>query len=214
MPNTLKSHDDEPSKFFMVDLLDSAIQEEYYEPTIKDPLKPFPNGEKNLEDNNQEDVDGIFSMEALFPSRFKPSEFLDVSNASQSPLEPSIEIAHTLETKPPPSHLKNAYMDDSNTLPVVMSFIFSNMKEEKLIRVLKEYKRANGQIMVDTKGMRPFVCMHDIILEENQKSLIEHQRLLNPLMKKLMNKEIFNWLLSEIVYLDYHHSSGKNRLST
>ena len=44
------------------------------------------------------------------------------------------------------------------------------------------------------KGINPSICMHKILLEENVKTSIEHQRRLNPVMKEVVSKEILKWL--------------------
>lgn len=42
--------------------------------------------------------------------------------------------------------------------------------------------------------------MHKILLEDNHKKLIEHQRRLNPIMKEVVKKEIMKWLDDGILY--------------
>ncbi|XP_019267190.1 PREDICTED: uncharacterized protein LOC109244536 [Nicotiana attenuata] len=63
------------------------------------------------------------------------------------PPKPSIEEAPKLELKPLPSHLQYAYLGDSDTLPVIVSSDLSKLQEEKLLRVLREHKRAIGWTM-------------------------------------------------------------------
>ena len=50
------------------------------------------------------------------------------------------------------------------------------------------------------KGTSPFICMHKILLEENKKTSIEHQRRLNPIMKEVLRKQILKWLNAEFIY--------------
>ena len=42
--------------------------------------------------------------------------------------------------------------------------------------------------------------MHKILLEENAKTSIEHQRRLNPVMKKVVRKEVLKWLNAGFIY--------------
>ena len=42
--------------------------------------------------------------------------------------------------------------------------------------------------MDDLKGISPSICMHKILLKEIAKTLIEHQRRLNPAMKEVVIK--------------------------
>ena len=42
--------------------------------------------------------------------------------------------------------------------------------------------------------------MHKILLEENARTSVEHQRRLNPVMKEVVNKEILKWLNAGFIY--------------
>ena len=56
-------------------------------------------------------------------------------------------------------------------------------KEQKMIKILINYKEAIAWSVEYLKGISPSICMHNILLEENAKASIEHQRRLNPVMK-------------------------------
>ncbi|XP_017981004.1 PREDICTED: uncharacterized protein LOC108663028 [Theobroma cacao] len=114
--------------------------------------------------------------------------------------KPSIEEPPILESKPLPAHLRYAFLGKSSTLLVIISAAITNMQEEKLLTTLREIKKAIGRTIADIKGISPSVCMHKILLEENHKVTIERQRRLNPIMKKVVKKEIIKWLDAEIIY--------------
>ena len=42
--------------------------------------------------------------------------------------------------------------------------------------------------------------MHKILMEENEKTSIEHQRRLNPVMKKVVRKKVLKWLNVGFIY--------------
>ena len=42
--------------------------------------------------------------------------------------------------------------------------------------------------------------MHKILLEENAKPYVEHQRRLNPVMKEVVRKEVLKWLNAGFIY--------------
>ena len=42
--------------------------------------------------------------------------------------------------------------------------------------------------------------MHKILMEENAKTSIEHQRRLNPVIKEVVIKEILKWLKAAFIY--------------
>ena len=99
---------------------------------------------------------------------------------------PSVERLSQLEQKPLPSHLRYAYLEESSTLPVIISESLTAMEEEKLLRVLRDHKNAIGLSLADLKGIRPFMCMHRILLEDGHKPSVEAQRRLNPTMKEVV----------------------------
>ncbi|XP_070020654.1 uncharacterized protein [Nicotiana sylvestris] len=112
----------------------------------------------------------------------------------------SIEEAPKLELKPLPPHLQYAYLGDSDTLPVIVSSDLSKLQEEKLLRVLREHKRALGWTMSDIKGISPAFCMHKILMEDGHKPSVEKQRRINPIMKEMVRKEVIKWLDASIVF--------------
>ncbi|XP_071924949.1 uncharacterized protein [Coffea arabica] len=115
-------------------------------------------------------------------------------------LLPSVVQAPVLELKPLPKHLKYAYLGEGETLPVIISAGLSKVQEEKLFRVLREYKQAIGWTIADIKGISPAVCMHRIRLEENSKPVRQAQRRLNPLMMEVVKKEILKLLDVGIIF--------------
>ena len=42
--------------------------------------------------------------------------------------------------------------------------------------------------------------MHKILLEDNEKTSVEHQRRLNPVMKDVLRKEVLKWLNAGFIY--------------
>nr|XP_016499937.1 PREDICTED: uncharacterized protein LOC107818433 [Nicotiana tabacum] len=91
------------------------------------------------------------------------SQFEPLDRPIGLPPRPSVEEAPKQELKPLPSQLHY---------------------EEKLLRVLREHKHAIGWTMSDIKGISPAFCLHKILMEEGHKPSVEHQRRLNPIMKK------------------------------
>ncbi|KAL0311297.1 UNVERIFIED_CONTAM: hypothetical protein Sangu_2424400 [Sesamum angustifolium] len=102
--------------------------------------------------------------------------------------------APALELKELSKHLKYAYLGENNTLPVIISSKLNTLEEEKLIRVLREFKEAIRWTIADIKGLSPSTCMHRILLEEGTKPSREAQRRLNPPMMEVVKKEILKLL--------------------
>ena len=119
---------------------------------------------------------------------------------STNKLLPSIIQAPTLELKPLPSHLKYIFLGEHDTLPAIISSTLTAHEEEKLLRVLKEFKSALGWTLADIKGISPTTCMHHIFLEEGAKPTREAQRRLNPPMMEVVKKEIIKLLDCGVIY--------------
>ncbi|CAN6552298.1 unnamed protein product [Malus baccata var. baccata] len=119
---------------------------------------------------------------------------------STNKLLPSIVQAPVLELKPLPSHLKYIFLGENETLPAIISSSLTAQEEEKLLRVLKEFKSALGWTLADIKGISPTTCMHHIFLEEGAKPTREAQRRLNPPMMEVVKKEIIKLLDCGVIY--------------
>ncbi|PIM97585.1 DNA-directed DNA polymerase [Handroanthus impetiginosus] len=159
-----------------------------------------------LDLTEKEDKDDFEKVKALDASRFfKPKGVESLERTAPSKvLKPSIEEPPTLELK----HLPYAYLGESDTLPVIISSSLSNIQVNKLLRVLREHKSAIGWTTADIKGINPSFCMHKILLKDDQKPFVESQRMLNPIMKEVVKKEIIKWLDAGIIYLISDSSWG------
>src|SRR6187401_1841874 len=104
------------------------------------------------------------------------------------------------ELKPLLDNLKYVYLDEKKIYPVIISANLSEQEEEKLLKTLKKHHAAIGYTLNDLKGISPTICQHKIKLEENAKSVIDHQRRLNPKMKEVVRKEILKLLEAGIIY--------------
>ena len=107
---------------------------------------------------------------------------------------PSIEQPPILEEKPLPTHLRYAYLGDSSTLSIIISFFLSQTGEERSLRVLRGHKGAIDWSLEDINDFQPSMSMHHIMLEDDNKPTIESQRRLNSIMKEVVKKEVFKWL--------------------
>ncbi|KAM2490112.1 hypothetical protein PS1_047020 [Malus domestica] len=68
---------------------------------------------------------------------------------STNKLFPSVIQLPSLELKPLPSHLKYVFLGEQETLPVIISSSLIAQEEDKLVRVLREYKTAIGWTLAD-----------------------------------------------------------------
>ncbi|KAM2101230.1 hypothetical protein ACFX1T_028276 [Malus domestica] len=119
---------------------------------------------------------------------------------STNKLLPSIVQAPILDLKPLPSHLKYIFLGENETIPAIISSSLTAQEEEKLVRVLKEFKSTLGWTLADIKGISPTTCMHHIFLEEGAKPTREAQRRLNPPMMEVVKNEIIKLLDCGVIY--------------
>ena len=92
-----------------------------------------------------------------------------------------------------PSHLKYVFLEPEKAIPVIISSALTENEEQKLLKILRKYKEAIVWSIEDLKGIGPSILKHKILLEDNAKTLIEHQRRLNPIMKDVVRKEVLKW---------------------
>ncbi|CAN6712678.1 unnamed protein product [Malus baccata var. baccata] len=148
---------------------------------------------------SEEFIELVAALESL-PKHVGKSPNFDSIHISTNKLLPSIIQAPILEIKPLPSHLKYIFLGENETLPAIISSFLTAQEEEKLVRVLKEFKSALGWTLADIKGISPTTCMHHIFLEEGAKPTREAQRRLNPPMMEVVKKEIIKRLDCGVIY--------------
>ena len=113
----------------------------------------------------------------------------EVSNQKQQTHEQKISV-EGLTLKELPDHLKYEFLEPQKRKPVIISAALTEVEEQKLLVILRKYKEAIAWSIEDLKGISPSICMHKILLEDNAKTSIEHQRRLNPVMKEVVRKEV------------------------
>ncbi|CAL9012109.1 unnamed protein product [Prunus brigantina] len=182
-----------------IDVLDSLVFSKFLLAQSNDPLQYVLSQSQN--DLDEEVLmEMVAALEALkpYPSTFSP--LIEPLGPSATHLIPSVVKPPKLELKPLPSHLKYAYLAEFETLPVIIASDLTPLEEDKLIRVLKEFKSAIGWSIADIKGISPTMCMHRILLEEGAKPTREPQRRLNPHMKEVVRAEVLKLLDVGIIY--------------
>lgn len=113
---------------------------------------------------------------------------------------PSLLRTPKLELKPLPGHLKYIFLEEDETLPIIINAQLSEEEEAKVREVLGKYKEAIGWTLADIKGINPTICQHHIRLEDDTKPCHDPQRKLNPPMKESVLKEILKFLDLDIIY--------------
>ncbi|GJU75661.1 reverse transcriptase domain-containing protein [Tanacetum coccineum] len=144
---TLKEYSQEVPGFSNV--IASGNPTPYYNPVISNSsptLTPFGDSDFLLEE-----VDAFLALE-------------------DDPTSPEVEL------KDLPPHLEYAFLEGDNKLPVIIAKDLSVEEKAALIKVLKSHKRAIAWKLSDIKGINPEFCTHKILMEEDYKPAVQHQR--------------------------------------
>ncbi|KAL5555432.1 hypothetical protein UlMin_037668 [Ulmus minor] len=186
---------------FAISVLNRVVAETFHENFPISPLKNCILYGRTIGDDyeNDEIVECVKSFDALsiheLPKNYKFRDIKAVqSEETQTKVEPPI-----LELKQFPSHLRYAFLEDSCNFLVIINSSLSDLEEEKLLRVLREHRRAIGWTISDIKGISS-LCMHKILMEESYKPIVQPQQRLNPSMQEVVKKEVVKLLDAGIIY--------------
>ncbi|GJU18380.1 reverse transcriptase domain-containing protein, partial [Tanacetum coccineum] len=112
----------------------------------------------------------------------------------------SCEDPPDLELKDLPSHLEYRFLEDDDKLPVIIAKNLNDEDKTALIKVLKSHKRAIAWKISDIKGINPQFCTHKILMEENAKPVVQHQRRVNPKIHEVIKQEVIKLLDAGLIY--------------
>ncbi|GJR18043.1 reverse transcriptase domain-containing protein [Tanacetum coccineum] len=112
----------------------------------------------------------------------------------------SIDEPPEVELKDLPPHLEYAFLEGDNKLPVIIAKDLSVEEKAALIKVLKSHKRAIAWKLSDIKGINPEFCTHKILMEEDYKPAVQHQRRVNPKIHDVIKKEVEKLLDAGLIY--------------
>nr|GEZ14435.1 reverse transcriptase domain-containing protein [Tanacetum cinerariifolium] len=126
---------------------------------------------------------------------------IDLKQAYETKAKSSIEEAPELELKELPYHLKYAFLEETDKLPVIIMKDLKDVEKEALIKVLMSHKRAISWKISDIKGIDPGFCTHKILMEEDYKPVVQSQRRVNPKIHDVIKKEVKKLLDARMIYL-------------
>ncbi|GJR70875.1 reverse transcriptase domain-containing protein [Tanacetum coccineum] len=105
-----------------------------------------------------------------------------------------------LELKDLPSHLEYAFLEGADKLPVIIAKNLKDDEKARLLKVLKSHKRAIAWKLSDIKGIDPQFCTHKILMEDDFKPAVQHQRRVNPKIHEVIKKEVIKLLDAGLIY--------------
>ncbi|CAH9104637.1 unnamed protein product, partial [Cuscuta europaea] len=195
---SLKKHPSEP-ECFQVDMIETLVQDVFETEFYEDPLLAcLTRGSTEREENLKLAEEVMFLEEGrshrTFLHRFEAleREKSEVNASTSCPTKPSL--------KPLPPNLKYVFLGEDSTFPVIISSTLSREQEDKLMRTLRHHKASLAWSLADIKGISPSICMHRILMEEDHKPTVEHQRRLNPNMKEVVRAEVLKLLDYGIIF--------------
>ncbi|GJV81789.1 reverse transcriptase domain-containing protein [Tanacetum coccineum] len=115
-------------------------------------------------------------------------------------IKSSIYYPLELELKDLPSHLEYAFLEGTNKLPVIISKELKDEEKAALLKVLKSHKQVIAWKISDTKGIDPRFRTHKILMEDNFKHSVQHQRRINPKIHEVIKKELVKLLDVGLIY--------------
>nr|GFA27909.1 reverse transcriptase domain-containing protein [Tanacetum cinerariifolium] len=108
-----------------------------------------------------------------------------------------------LNSEPAPSQTMNNLCLRDNKLPVIIAKELGEEEKAALIKVLKSHKRAIAWKLSDIQGINPEFCTHKILMEEDYKPTVQHQRRVNPKIHDIIKKEVEKLLDVGLIYPIY-----------
>ncbi|GJU89486.1 hypothetical protein Tco_1301909 [Tanacetum coccineum] len=112
----------------------------------------------------------------------------------------SIDEPPEVELKDLPPHLEYTFLEGDDKLPVIIAKDLSVEEKAALIKVLKSHKRAIAWKLSNIKGINPKFYTHKILMEEDYKPAVQHQRRVNPKIHDVIKKEVEKLLDAILIY--------------
>ncbi|GJV65342.1 reverse transcriptase domain-containing protein [Tanacetum coccineum] len=158
----------------------------------------------NLDDDYYDTEGDILYLEKLLnedPSlNLPPMKNDDLKQVDVTMTKPSIEEPPELELKDLPSHLEYAFLEGTDKLPVIISKELKDEEKAVFLKVLNSHKRAITCKISDNKGIDPRFCTHKILVEDEVKPAVQHQRRVNPKIHEVIKKEVIKLLDAGLIY--------------
>nr|GFD25749.1 reverse transcriptase domain-containing protein [Tanacetum cinerariifolium] len=107
----------------------------------------------------------------------------------------SIDEPLEVELKDLPPHLKYAFLEGDDKLPIIITKDLSDEEKTALINVLKSHKQAIAWKLSDIKGINPEFCTHKILMEVDFEPTVQHQRRVNPKIYDVIKRRLLNSLM-------------------
>nr|GEZ41270.1 reverse transcriptase domain-containing protein [Tanacetum cinerariifolium] len=149
-------------------------------------------------------LETILNSEPLPPlpnrEQYMPSFKKELKVCEAKTVKSSVDEPPEVELKDLPPHLEYAFLEGDNKLPIIIAKELGDEEKSVLIKVLKSHKRAITWKLSDIHGINLEFCTHKILMEEDYKSAVQHQRRVNPKIHDVIKKEVEKLLDAELIY--------------
>nr|GEU92619.1 reverse transcriptase domain-containing protein [Tanacetum cinerariifolium] len=112
----------------------------------------------------------------------------------------SIDEPLEVELKDLSPHLEYTFLEGDDKFPVIIAKDLSVEEKVALVKVLKLHKQAIAWKLSDIKGINPEFCTHKILMEDEFKPAVQHQRRVNPKIHDVIKKEVLKLLDAGLIY--------------
>nr|GEY34527.1 reverse transcriptase domain-containing protein [Tanacetum cinerariifolium] len=149
-------------------------------------------------------LEAILNSEPLPPllnhEQYMPSFKKELKVCEAKTVKSSVDEPPEVELKDLPPHLEYAFLEGDNKLPVIIPKELGDEEKPALIKVLKSHKRAITWKLFDIQGINPEFYTHKILIEEDYKPVVQHQRRVNPKIHDVIKKEVEKLLDAGLIY--------------
>nr|GFC21456.1 reverse transcriptase domain-containing protein [Tanacetum cinerariifolium] len=149
-------------------------------------------------------LEAILNSEPLHPlpnhEQYLPSYKKELKVCEAKTIKSSVDEPPEVELKDLPPHLEYAFLEGDNKLPVIIAKELGDEEKFALLKVLKSHKQAIAWKLSDIQSINPEFCTHKILMEEDYKSAVQHQRRVNPKIHDVIKKEVEKLLDAGLIY--------------
>nr|GEW15117.1 DNA-directed DNA polymerase [Tanacetum cinerariifolium] len=183
--------------------LDSSKRSDFILEEIKTCLRSS-NELSNLEDDDFDPKGDIDLIEKLLNEDPCPNlpqmKNEDLKQVEATMTKLSIKEPPELELKDLPFHFEYTFLEGTDKLPVIISKELKDEQKAAPLKVLKSHKCAIAWKIFNIKGIDPHFCTHKILMEDDFKPAVQHQRRVNPKIHEVIKKEVIKLFDAGLIY--------------
>ncbi|RDX90468.1 hypothetical protein CR513_27662, partial [Mucuna pruriens] len=203
-------HPPEDHSFCNIDMIEELVEEFTQLDFGSDNISPFV------------EIFNMFPCASLVTEEADRTKVLDPSDSgNHKQIETKTDLAHPVltpdhrrsisdllppqslpdyELKPLPDHLNYVYLDNNQHSLVIIAKNLHQEQKEKLLKVLRQHKKAIRWKLSDLLGINPSICTHKILMEEEAHPIRQQQRRLNSTILDVVKKEVTKLLVTGFIY--------------